>query len=587
MASLRKLKDGEITIYPITDSTGVYHDGEQLSEVIDNKANIRNNYGGFEGGYNANASVGGAIGAIAKAGNGGAIGAQTITGDGFAGGMGAQTVNSAKEGIDAIQLGTGTNNNEKTLQVYSYQLMDANGNIPIERIESVIGNLDSLKTENKENLVNAINELKTNTSSSVENIGTLSNLTTTNKDNLVEAINEVNSGLNDVKSDVEDIENSEIALSYSFLDNYNSFKNKLELYTSDTYSYYDARDDCTYYDSKGNAYSFDINIKMIRIENSSLIDIFSDITLNEEFFIIHYEKDGLDAPQSINDLPIGDNDYYLFKDIDSNSFDLEHEKYYLAAVTKYMVDGGIDPGEAGIVTVYGEIYPNAILAIENRKTEYNLKSTNTNIGTLSNLTTTDKDNLVEAINEVDADITSINGDISDINTDIGTIADLHTTEKDNLVDAINSASMEIINEIPPVSPTTPTYSKSESCTLDKNEYYCYMDLTSLSLSLNVSNETSADYISSVTFTSGETATSINYPDTIHWVTGSEDVIDGVFAPIPNRRYTLTFFTDGWVICGIVNSVEVTEDDKPNLTGVTLDPDERPDGGNSGGPSYEI
>ena len=165
---------------------------------------------------------------------------------------------------------------------------------------------------------------------------------------------------------------------------------------------------------------------------------------------------------------------------------------------------------------------------------------------------------------------------------------MHTTEKDNLVDAINSASMEIINEIPPpVSPTTPTYSKSESCTLDKNEYYCYMDLTSLSLSLNVSNETSADYISSVTFTSGETATSINYPDTIHWVTGSEDVIDGVFAPIPNRRYTLTFFTDGWVICGIVNSVEVTEDDKPNLTGVILDPDERPGGGNSGGPSYEI
>ena len=54
----------------------------------------------------------------------------------------------------------------------------------------------------------------------------------------------------------------------------------------------------------------------------------------------------------------------------------------------------------------------------------------TAIGTLANLTTTEKTNLVGAINEVDGN--------NDTNTTaIGTLASLDTTEKTNLVGAIN------------------------------------------------------------------------------------------------------------------------------------------------------
>lgn len=85
-------------------------------------------------GAEALADTGGAVGLKAKSMNGGAVGNVAITGDGFAGGSYAQAVDSSGTGIDAIQLGTGTNSTPKTLQVYDYQLMDAEGNIPIERM---------------------------------------------------------------------------------------------------------------------------------------------------------------------------------------------------------------------------------------------------------------------------------------------------------------------------------------------------------------------------------------------------------------------------------------------------------------------
>lgn len=65
---------------------------------------------------------------------GGAVGGGAVSGNGFAGGFVAKTVNASGNVIDAIQLGTGTNNVEKTLQIYDYQLLDADGNIPAERL---------------------------------------------------------------------------------------------------------------------------------------------------------------------------------------------------------------------------------------------------------------------------------------------------------------------------------------------------------------------------------------------------------------------------------------------------------------------
>ncbi len=89
-------------------------------------------------GYCVSAYDGGAVGYCASAYDGGAVGYGAETGDGFAGGKGAKTIATFDDGYsvihDGIQLGTGTNGNDKTLQVYDYQLMDAGGKIPIDRL---------------------------------------------------------------------------------------------------------------------------------------------------------------------------------------------------------------------------------------------------------------------------------------------------------------------------------------------------------------------------------------------------------------------------------------------------------------------
>ena len=78
-------------------------------------------------GERASATGGGAIGIDAKATDGGAIGWHAKAGNGFSGGYNAG-VGKDSDGayIDAIQLGTGTNNTPKTLQVYDYKVYDFN-----------------------------------------------------------------------------------------------------------------------------------------------------------------------------------------------------------------------------------------------------------------------------------------------------------------------------------------------------------------------------------------------------------------------------------------------------------------------------
>lgn len=95
-------------------------------------------------GNNSFSSYGGSVGNDTYSTYGGAVGNGAHTSDGFAGGYNAKAM-ASNIGIDAIQLGTGTNSEEKTLQAYNYQLMDADGFIPKERLGSSIDgiNLDS------------------------------------------------------------------------------------------------------------------------------------------------------------------------------------------------------------------------------------------------------------------------------------------------------------------------------------------------------------------------------------------------------------------------------------------------------------
>lgn len=77
---------------------------------------------GFSGGEDSHSQEGGAVGRCAEA------------GDGFSGGYNAKAATVGGKRIDAIQLGTGTNSEAKTLQIYGYKLMNSDGTIPDERI---------------------------------------------------------------------------------------------------------------------------------------------------------------------------------------------------------------------------------------------------------------------------------------------------------------------------------------------------------------------------------------------------------------------------------------------------------------------
>ena len=83
----------------------------------------------------------------------------------------------------------------------------------------------------------------------------------------------------------------------------------------------------------------------------------------------------------------------------------------------------------------------------------------TNIGTMTNLTTTEKSSLVGAINEVNtsaskvgnlsslttSDKTSVVGAINEVDGDVGTLSSLTTTAKSDVVGAINELDGEIGN----------------------------------------------------------------------------------------------------------------------------------------------
>lgn len=85
-------------------------------------------------GSGASANEGGSVGNHAVTTSGGAVGNNAKAGSGFAGGSQAKTIDADGNVIDAIQLGQGTNNTQKTLQVYDYQMMKADGTIPDERM---------------------------------------------------------------------------------------------------------------------------------------------------------------------------------------------------------------------------------------------------------------------------------------------------------------------------------------------------------------------------------------------------------------------------------------------------------------------
>ena len=80
--------------------------------------------------------------------SGGAVGSGAYAGNGFSGGLNAKVEDTEDGPVDAIQLGAGTNSTPKTLQVYDYQLMDAEGHVPIDRLALIKQYVDALLENN-------------------------------------------------------------------------------------------------------------------------------------------------------------------------------------------------------------------------------------------------------------------------------------------------------------------------------------------------------------------------------------------------------------------------------------------------------
>ena len=97
----------------------VNNNSESVENIVNNTIKIKNSNSGFAAGEGATATYGAAVGAYAKATRG------------FAGGYYAEAT-----GDGAVQLGTGTNNLQDTLQFRNYPLVDIAGNIPSERLKN-------------------------------------------------------------------------------------------------------------------------------------------------------------------------------------------------------------------------------------------------------------------------------------------------------------------------------------------------------------------------------------------------------------------------------------------------------------------
>lgn len=89
-------------------------------------------------------------------------------------------------------------------------------------------------------------------------------------------------------------------------------------------------------------------------------------------------------------------------------------------------------------------------------------------------------------------------------------------------------------------------------TLENNTEYRYGEVTALSMSLP--DTITDDYAVWLVFTSGDTATEIDYPDSIKW--SGDDVSDGIFEPSENTIYNVGVWYDGTNVNAVTRGVAI-------------------------------
>lgn len=159
-----------------------------------------------------------------------------------------------------------------------------------------------------------------------------------------------------------------------------------------------------------------------------------------------------------------------------------------------------------------------------------------------------KDEVDNSLSGVDTQLWLINEqiigkvDTSDLTEEISARTAADTAINNNISNLQSSKA-----DIPAI--TTPTGTAAE---LTDNTEARFGEVATLTLSLP--SDTSGDYISSVAFTSGTTATSLSYPDAITMI--GTDCLDGVFAPVAGKRYTVIVAYDGAGLVGTVGGYEI-------------------------------
>lgn len=182
-----------------------------------------------------------------------------------------------------------------------------------------------------------------------------------------------------------------------------------------------------------------------------------------------------------------------------------------------------------------------------------LQESKANITSLNNYyTKTENYSKTEVDNKLNNEVSAINSSISSINTNIDTVEGNISTIQSTLGTVqTNITTLQTDKadrpDITSVSAATPSVTLT-----DNTEARCG---AATSLTLTLPTDTTGDYISSVVFTSGATATSLTYPDTIAMI--GTDCIDGVLAPVANTRYTVIVAYDGAGLVGYVAGHEVT------------------------------
>lgn len=126
------------------------------------------------------------------------------------------------------------------------------------------------------------------------------------------------------------------------------------------------------------------------------------------------------------------------------------------------------------------------------------------------------------------------------------------TDFDTLNEQIEINKTSILNKQDKTTIVTDITSTETILTPLCEHEYRYGTLTSLTITLPT--EINLDYITSIVFTSGETDTTLTYPDTIKW--SGDDVSDGVFLPVVSKTYNIILWFDDTNLYGVVKGGDV-------------------------------